>query len=396
MKHILFTLAVMLTGFSFNSISAQSFTKQYSDYTYFNYYYNKTIPTSDYGFISAWNRYDTVYPFSAGMFLMKANVDGDTMWTSNISSGDSGFTEMHDFIVVDDTNYLVTGYWMYNLPGNDTEGIALIKLGQNGNIIWNRLFMLTDTANFLGNEYSNHIIEAVDGGYILSGSHDDSCMCRVYSTLIKVDDNGQVLWSNSFDGTGNEEIISTSDSCYLLRGFYPATDSTVITKCDKSGSVIWRKNFYIGTNNDYVQTNGLVKNESGGAYVSMFDCIVDLNGSGDTLWTKYLPESTYFQYSYLTSSNDHKLILLGSKPSALLSYGLIKLDTTGHFEFCNTVSNSYIGFPRTIHHTADSKYLIFLSLGNDPVFLKGDSTLFTLCVIAGPVSIRYRSISQGK
>jgi hypothetical protein len=375
---------ILLIGLgNINNVIGQSFTKQYTSDP-LNYMYRRALPTIDSGFITCWNYHDTIYPYSSHMFIMKADVDGDTLWTTIISTGDSGNCETRDILIVNDTNYLVTGSWRYNHPGNQIEGIPLVKIGKDGNILWNKFLIQTDSASIIGSNRANRIIEAIDGGNIICTGDNDTCNCKGYTTLIKVDTTGQVEWTNSFIDLGNGDIISTSDSCYLLHGYYGTADSTVILKCDINGDVLWRKKFYRGLNNDLIQCGGMVKNDKGGAFVSMFNCIFNLDTNGDTMWTKFLSTSTYFLHENMIESIDKKLILCGGRPSSFLSYGLLKIDTTGQFIWCNTVSNANF-IPHFVNQTADNRFLISLSNMYDPIFIKNDSSLNSICITADPL-----------
>jgi hypothetical protein len=95
-----------------------------------------------------------------------------------------------------------------------------------------------------------------DGNYVISGSHDTGRIITQW--IVKMDDNGNVLWEKTFGGTNYGEVgkaIATRDGGVLFTGSGDtqsgtvadkptATHDTWVVKMNDTGAIEWKK--YIG------------------------------------------------------------------------------------------------------------------------------------------------------
>jgi hypothetical protein len=115
------------------------------------------------------------------------------------------------------------------------------------------LWIKTYGINEIDKGYS--IMQGIDGGCVITGV---SCFFnneKNISYLIKIDDNGNIIWKRIFDGRGNDEIFCMAkddDAGYLLAG---TTDSdgtglydVYLLKTDVNGNELWKKTFGGGGN----------------------------------------------------------------------------------------------------------------------------------------------------
>jgi gliding motility-associated-like protein len=142
------------------------------------------------------------------------------------------------------------------------KDIWLLKIdGNNGNILWQKTFG-TDK-----DEVPRHLEVLNDGGLVISGSADQSSLFPSSYTgknsfLMKLDDNGNIIWTKVFGGNGDDEIktfraisdgfvsVGTSTSS---NGDYPdniGQHDIYIFKHDVNGNIVWRKH-YGSVNDDY-------------------------------------------------------------------------------------------------------------------------------------------------
>lgn len=105
--------------------------------------------------------------------------------------------------------------------------VWLVKIDNVGTIEWEKNY---------GNEYEDSFFDirvTSDGGYIMtSGTSDPEAY--IYGTKItKLDAQGNVMWANSYQGTGQFKyahllnIIQTSDGGYIATGWTNADDSPI-------------------------------------------------------------------------------------------------------------------------------------------------------------------------
>lgn len=130
------------------------------------------------------------------------------------------------------------------------------KIDANGNLEWRKFFGGTN------NDRSFGVVNAHDGGYVLAGSSesDDFDISQPKGSydfwVVKVDKNGSLEWESSFGGTGidqAQDILATPDGGYVIVGNTFSSDTQVannngqsdvwLIKIDDNGALIWQKNF---------------------------------------------------------------------------------------------------------------------------------------------------------
>ena len=164
-------------------------------------------------------------------------------------------------IIGKDNGYIVAGY-SYSSDGDVEENkggsdIVVFKITEEGEILWRK--------NYGGTleDRCYKIISAIDDGYILVGDtySNDGDFDNNYGEkdicIIKIDEEGNILWSRTYGGTSGESaitIIPTSDNNYLIASASASNDEDVsgnhsdqndfwILKIDIDGDILWQKCF---------------------------------------------------------------------------------------------------------------------------------------------------------
>jgi hypothetical protein len=161
----------------------------------------------------------------------------------------SQWIQNYDIVIVDeglhiqetsDGNFIACGHTTNDTiyPG-DTRDLYIYKIDPFGNVIWDNFFTHYKDAPYT-------ITESSDGGFTIAATHQ-----QLGLNLIKLDANGNTLWSEPFfiysstlrhyeDADGN--IIIGSNS----------TSGNKVIKTDNEGNIIWDSYIYgnINTDND--------------------------------------------------------------------------------------------------------------------------------------------------
>lgn len=142
---------------------------------------------------------------TTNQLLIKVDSEGNHDWNktytgTDVSTVNSFIKTEEGFMLVGKTNstdYVYGDSW-------------LIKTDSEGTIDWNKLYY-TEVPSLAGS-----IEQTTDGGYIITGNLNPAPYTyNLY--LLKVDSEGEVEWTEEYEGTSNK-IINTSDEGFVIVG----------------------------------------------------------------------------------------------------------------------------------------------------------------------------------
>ena len=200
---------------------------------------NAVVQTSDDGFIVV----GYTETFGAGnrdFYVVKTQPDGDTIWTKTF--GGVNYDQAHCITKADGSNYIIGGYTSsFGVEGD----IYLIKIDENGDAIW------TKTIGTEDNDHISKIRKTSDGGFIICGDIERWGQYKYY--IVKTDSNCDTVWTKAYDYGIANSLIQTDDGGYAVI-VYPYT-STIsqhdfqLVKLNQFGEIMWSK-FYGGLDPD--------------------------------------------------------------------------------------------------------------------------------------------------
>ncbi len=168
------------------------------------------LQSSDKGFLLL----GTTESFGAGnrnVYLVKTDSNGNELWSKTFGGKGAGFGS--SIIKASDDGYLLSG--LLNASGTGGDDIYLVKVDAEGNEQWSK------TYGGEGDEYGASLARSDDGGYVVFGrtSTAGSKLNDMY--LVKVDVEGNELWSKTYGGAYDDtgsSVIQSSDGGYVLLG----------------------------------------------------------------------------------------------------------------------------------------------------------------------------------
>ncbi len=187
-----------------------------------------------------------------------------------------------------DGGYILAGYEDPGaLGGTD---ILLVKVDSTGNVAWSA------SHGGAGNDYGLSVRQTDDGGYIVAGVTDDTTLGGGPGgiLLLKTDATGQRSWLTTFGGTGSQpptaSVRQTLDGGYVLAGTGPGTSvpAAYLVKTDATGSLQWQTTFG-GTAGAWIQGYDVQQTLDGG-YILAGERVGDqayavkTSSSGDMEW----------------------------------------------------------------------------------------------------------------
>ncbi len=193
------------------------------------------------------------------LWLIKTDANGIQQWNNFFSS--LMLDTAYSVVQTTDGGYAIVGGYTY-APG--PPDMWIIKTDSNGNKQWER------KVGGGSAEYGHCIRQTTDGGYIIVGYTDSFGAGQEDAELVKLDNGGNILWIKYYGGNNDDRgnsVRQTSDGGYIISGYtksFGAGQSDVyLIKTDGSGNLLWSQT-YGGTNDD--QGNS-VRQTSDGGYI---------------------------------------------------------------------------------------------------------------------------------
>lgn len=367
-----------------NVIAQDSFIRHYGEFTGKG---NSLIINTDGNYIIAGGRSGT---FSSDQFFtyeLKAN--GDTIWFSHY--GTEQREHANQIIQTLDGGYAMVGYSAEFLDAYSS--IYFLKVTNTGEVSWSKLI------GGAGHENATGIVQTNSGEYYIGGSSQHNSNGLFDFLLAKTNMNGDTIWTKKYGGLLNDEVTSmrqTSDGNLILCGYTESymQDSIdmYVVKVNPNGDTLWTKHF----GGPLEEVASSIRETSDGGYIvtgnsqsfgiandNMY--VVKLNAIGDTMWTKtYGQPNRYSRGSDIIETNDGGYAITGliKTPSSNGGFDLyvVKIDVSGNVEWekefkIEPSNNLYTSsYGRSILQTEDGGFAIsgswFSGSTNELLFIK--------------------------
>jgi len=203
---------------------------------------------------------------------------------------DSGLFSIN---LTSDGGYISAGF--IDLASRD---VRLIKLDANGNKVWEKAYGGSGFEDCVAG-----IVELSNGDYIFTAWSTSYGAGRDDFWVVRIDKNGNMVWDKTFGGTGMEDpeaMIRTSDNYLIITGFTTSYGSggvdVWVLKLDTNGNLIWSKTFG-GVGNERAHWSGGLKEIPGEGYVIVGETnsygdgdkdiyILKIDPDGNLIWQK--------------------------------------------------------------------------------------------------------------
>lgn len=196
-------------------------------------------------------------------WLIKTDMNGDTLWTKNYSLNGYAGCVVYSLEQTIDSGYVLCGAAV-NTSGTFNDAL-IIKTDGNGDTLWTKTIGWNSTG-----EIGQSIKQTSDTGYIVvgtTGMNDLQFLC------IKTYNNGDTMWTKKWGGISGDGLysaIQTSDGGYALFGatasFGVGGVDLILIKMDNNGDTLWTKLFG-DASNQYSGYDRSLKQTSDGGYV---------------------------------------------------------------------------------------------------------------------------------
>jgi hypothetical protein len=356
-------ISLFISTFSFAQAPDTLWTKKYGGSNDEGAY--GVQQTAEGGYIIA----GTTESFDAGMddfWLIKTNAAGDTTWTKTY--GGTEYDYCYDLKLTSDGGYLLIGETYSFHPS--FWFAYIIKTNSFGDTLW------TSVVGEGRHYFARSGLEISGGDFIFTGRTKASGAGQEDLWIVKLDANGDTVWTKTMGGNDNEQGMSIQEANgggFIIAGItesFGAGDRDVwLIRTDQSGDTIWTRT-YGGTNSDYAsdvkQTvdNGFIiagATKSFGHLNNHYDAwLIKTNSNGDTSWTKTFGGSFHDGALAVQQTLDGGYILTGYRGFDLskTDVWLIKTDASGDTLWTATYGGIRGDYGRSVEQTNDGGYII--------------------------------------
>lgn len=328
-------------------------------------------------------------------YLVKTTQDGEIIWEKRYGGPDRDFAE--DFYQTSDGGFIMCGR-SYSEEGNVRINFGeqdwwILKLDNEGNIVWEL------TLGGIGDDVANSVIETMDNGYLIAGTSSSLIENSPVSGrgedawLVKLDNQGNLLWANNYGGTGTDKlnsILELANGEIILNASTTSIDGDVtnknsddqdlwVLKLSATGGILWQNTFggsefdmgedmVLSANDDIVisgetfSSDGNIESNQG----KRDGWVINISENGLVNWSKTFGSSfTEFLFS-ISLSEDNGYFVSGSYAWDDSSNGalwLMNLDDSGNIIWENTFGGS------EFDQGADVK-----SIGEEGIIVAGQSS----------------------
>jgi hypothetical protein len=309
------------------------------DWTYEGSGYNSAssiIQTTDGGYAVAGST-DSKGAGESDSWVIKLDEQGKVVW--DWTYGGSGFEQASSIIQTTDGGYAVAG-------STDSKGAGqmdfwVIKLDEQGKMVWDW------TYGGSGYDMAFSLVQTTDGGYAVAGSIFSKGASEIDFWVIKLDEQGKMVWDRTYGGSGFEQafsLIQTTGGGYAVAGSILSKDTGKmdfwVIKLDEQGKMVWDWTYGGGNNG---QAFSLIQTTGGGYAVAgsttskgageMDFWLIKLDEQGKMVWDWTYGGSNNDQARSLIQTTDGGYAVAGwttSKGAGEMDFWVIKLDENGN------------------------------------------------------------------
>jgi len=323
---------------------------------------------------------------SGNFFLIKTNVTGDTIWTKVYSAGFT--TGMYSCALTPDSGYIFCGS-TDAVNSSSVANAVFAKTDVYGNIQWAK------SIGGVAADYARSVKVCSDSGYIAVGTTKSYGAGNQDIYVIRLNQQGAILWTKTFGGTGQDEgnsVVQTSDGGFLIGGFTKSfgvgQEDAILIKIDSVGNLLWDKTY--GSISSEILSS-LETTNDGNFIMIVGNALVKVNSIGDTLWCKQ-----GFGSRTLNKTKGGRFIMTDGDA---LTRSLIKIDSLTNvkwsrkFPLYPNIPNMPFVRPSCVIETSDSGYS-FIRIADytqnaSIVFVKTDSVGIGGCDNTATIPFQY-------
>ena len=289
---------------------------------------------------------NNIWGFAYDLWIVKLNILGTIEWQKRI--GGTGADSQAKIKQTSDNGYIISCESNSNISGYKTENSKggwdywIIKLNNNGVVIWDK------TIGGSGDDFASSLDITNDGNILIGGSSnspisgDKTSNARGYRDfwLVKLDNQGTLIWDKTIGGSNGEvlnSMIKTLDNGYILAG-------------SSNSNISWEKTEIAwDVDSDF--------------------WVVKIDSFGNVIWDKTLGGTSIDETYDVVLSDDGGYVFAGNSNSGIsgnktqssngsFDIWVVKLNFSGNIEWQKNIGGNQIDGCYSILNSLDDGYVI--------------------------------------
>ena len=299
------------------------------------------------------------------VYLVRTDPLGDVIWS--MIYGGEGKDNGWDVLELEDGGFLIVGFT--DSFGAGEMDIYLIRTDDLGNLLWERTF------GGPRSEYGWAMAPTSDGGFVLAGQSTSYGEGAEDGYLVKVNAQGEEIWSQTFGGPFEDRLFSvdqSADSGFVLTGtttsFGSGNREAYLVKASETGDLVWTQVF--GEEQDDVGHSVRQTSDRGfivTGYTKSFDAnnydtwLIKTDEAGELQWQKFYGESGDDRTIYGEQTDDGGYIMTGyttGYDSVGWDVFLVRADSSGAVIWLRTFGGIADDTGYTVRQTSDGGFIL--------------------------------------
>lgn len=207
--------------------------------------------------------------------------DGNVVWEKTYPGPFTTF--FSSMAALPNGTFILTGtYFTSNVAGD--EKTWLVNLDGDGNVIWSQQY------GYPGHQDDGYAIVATsDGGFVAASLNLEHGAGKVATTLVrKFDAQRRLQWQHEFFDGVSFAIAQTSDGGYILSGAHQTAGSLYskpyALRLDPNGNKVWSHAF--STEIYVLIRSGVAQTRDGNFLIAAKSALLKLNSAGNIMWER--------------------------------------------------------------------------------------------------------------
>jgi PKD repeat protein len=259
--------------------------------------------------------------------------------------GGAGSDQGYALVQLADSSFIVAG--QTNSFGAGGQDVYVVRFNKAGKLIWTR------TIGGTGNDYARSMVKADAGSVVIAGVTNSFGAGADDIYLIKVDSSGNIIWTKTFGGTGDDrawKITAAADGGYAVAGISTSAPARgqdmLLLKVNSLGEKQWERlvDGNSAGNANYTDIGYAAAELKNGDFILFGTAAMPVSftvelflarfdASGTPLWTKIIsqphPNSNFNDYAKSVIATADGGFLIGAEAALPCENGWVECNSPG-------------------------------------------------------------------